>query len=45
MIVGDPEEWKARFITLDERLLSRILHVWPTCVALLSGQPDRKSVV
>jgi hypothetical protein len=44
MIVGDPEEWKARFITLDERLLSRILHVWPTCVALLSGQPDEDTI-
>src|SRR5258707_1312512 len=44
MIVGDPHAWKARFVTLDERLLSRILHVWPTCVALLPGQPEEDTI-
>ncbi len=44
MIVGDPHAWKARFITLDERMLSRILHVWPTCVARLPGQPDEDTI-
>jgi hypothetical protein len=44
MIVGDPHVWKARFITLDERLLSRILHVWPPCVALLPGQPEENCI-
>jgi hypothetical protein len=44
VIVGDPTAWKARFITLDERLLSRILHVWPACMALLPGQPEEDTV-
>lgn len=44
MIVGDPHAWKARFITLDERLLSRILHLWPACVALLPGQPEEDTI-
>jgi len=44
MIVGDAQEWKTRFITLDERLLSRILHVWPICVARISGQPEEDAI-
>ena len=44
MIVGDPHLWKARFITLDERLLRRIRHVWPDCVALLPGQPEEDDI-
>jgi hypothetical protein len=40
MIAGDPYAWKAHFITLDERFLSRVLLVWPACVALLAGQPE-----
>ncbi|WP_434722342.1 hypothetical protein [Mesorhizobium sp. RIZ17] len=44
MIVGDPHAWKARFVTLDERLLSRILHVWPACMALLPGQPEEDTI-
>lgn len=44
MIVGDPRAWKARFITLHERLLSRILHLWPACVVLLPGQPEEDTI-
>jgi hypothetical protein len=44
MIVGNPYAWKARFITLDERLLRRILHLWPACVALLPGQPEEDTI-
>ena len=44
MVVGDPEYWKDRFVTLDERLLRRVLHVWPACIALLPGQPEEDSV-
>jgi hypothetical protein len=40
MIAGDPHDWKDRFITVDDRLLQRILHLWPACVALLPGQPE-----
>jgi len=44
MILGDPHEWKDRFITLDERLLARILHIWPVCLALLPGQPEEDKI-
>ncbi|WP_024882295.1 hypothetical protein [Methylosinus sp. LW3] len=44
MTLGDAHEWKARFISLDERLLRRILHVWPTCLALLPEQPEEDSI-
>lgn len=44
MIVGDPQEWKDRFITLDERLLQRILLLWPACLALLPGQPEEDTI-
>lgn len=44
MIVGDPHAWKARFITLHERLLSRILHLWPACVVVLPGQPEEDTI-
>ncbi len=44
MIVGDPRAWTARFVTLQERLLRRILHVWPACVALLPGQPEEDTI-
>jgi hypothetical protein len=40
MIIGNPDAWKSRFIRLDERMLSRILHVWPACMALLPNQPE-----
>jgi hypothetical protein len=44
MIVGDPHEWKGRFVTLDERLLGCILRLWPACVALLPGQPEEDTI-
>jgi hypothetical protein len=44
MVVGDPHDWLDRFVTLDERLLDRILHVWPVCVALLPGQPAEDAI-
>jgi hypothetical protein len=44
MIVGDPRDWKDRFITVDDRLLQRILHLWPSCVALLPGQPEEDAI-
>jgi hypothetical protein len=44
MVVGDPHEWLDRFITLDERLLERILRVWPVCVGLLPGQPEEDTI-
>ncbi|MGH6681823.1 MAG: hypothetical protein ACREDL_23465 [Bradyrhizobium sp.] len=44
MVVGDVADWADRFISLDERFLERITVVWPTCVALLPGQPTEDSI-
>ena len=44
MMIGDPRDWKDRFITIDERLLRRVLHVWPACVRLLPGQPEEDTI-
>ena len=40
MIQGDPHEWTARFRSVDQRLLERILEVWPKCLAVLPLQPE-----
>jgi hypothetical protein len=37
--LGDLKDWTSRFRTLDERLLERILAVWPKCLAVLPCQP------
>jgi hypothetical protein len=44
MVVGDPNVWRNRFVSFDERLLARILHVWPICVGLLPGQPEENDI-
>ncbi|HEX4757309.1 MAG TPA: hypothetical protein VH308_04970 [Terracidiphilus sp.] len=44
MVVGDPHAWRDRFVSFDERVLSRILHVWPVCVGLLPGQPEEDDI-
>jgi hypothetical protein len=44
MVVGDPADWKTRFITFDERVLVRILAIWPKCIALLPGQPEEDDI-
>jgi hypothetical protein len=44
MVLGDPQHWKDRFVTLDERFLGRILHHWPSCIALMPGQPEEDTI-
>jgi hypothetical protein len=44
MAIGDPQDWADHFITVDERLLGRIIHIWPACIALLPGQPDEDAI-
>ena len=39
MLVGDVRAWAEKFVTFDDRLLERIVAVWPACMALLPGQP------
>jgi hypothetical protein len=44
MMLGDPQSWRQRLISLDERILERILFVWQRCVARLPGQPEEDIV-
>jgi hypothetical protein len=44
MTLGDPQNWRRRLISLDERILERILYVWQLCVARLPGQPGEDEV-
>jgi hypothetical protein len=44
MMRGDPQNWRQRLISLDERILERILFVWQRCVARLPGQPEEDEV-
>jgi hypothetical protein len=44
MTLGDPQNWRRRLISLDERILERILFVWQRCVARLPGQPEEDQV-
>lgn len=40
MKVGDTSSWAAHFTTIDERLIARIIALWPQCLALLPASPE-----
>ncbi|UPT63345.1 MAG: hypothetical protein M0D54_01910 [Hyphomonadaceae bacterium JAD_PAG50586_4] len=40
MLVGDPSQWASRFVSTDDRLLARIVAVWPACQAALPANAD-----
>jgi len=40
MVVGDPSYWASRFISIDDRLLNRIVAVWPQCLSVLPPGPE-----
>jgi hypothetical protein len=44
MMLGDPRAWKRRLVTLDERILQRVLSVWSGCVGRLQGQPEEDDI-
>lgn len=44
MLLGDAENWAARFASLDDRILDRIAVVWPTLLGLLPGQPNEDTI-
>ena len=44
MLVGDPQEWAARFRTLDLRFLERVIAVWPRCLAVLPDNPHEDTI-
>jgi len=44
MLVGDAAAWATRFTTFDERFLERVIEVWPSCAAVLPGQPEEDAI-
>ena len=43
-VVGDPAMWADRFRSLDIQFLQCVVAVWPTCLAVLPGQPDEDTI-
>lgn len=39
MVVGNPSYWASRFISIDDRLLARIVALWPQCLSILPPSP------
>lgn len=39
MIPGNPQAWAEKFKSADQRLIERILFVWPQCLLILPSQP------
>jgi hypothetical protein len=44
MTVGDAIEWQRHFVSVDQRLLARIVVVWPGCLAVLPAQPTEDQI-
>lgn len=44
MVVGDPDYWVRRFTSIDERLLARIIELWPKCLAVLPASPEEDMI-
>ena len=44
MVLGDPGVWAARFRTLDDRFLERVVAVWPRCLKVLPENPDEDMI-
>lgn len=44
MVVGDPSEWASHFTSIDERLMARIIALWPQCLAVLPVNPDEDTI-
>jgi hypothetical protein len=40
MTFGNPEAWASRFRSIDQRLMERVVEVWPQCLSLLPEQPE-----
>lgn len=44
MVVGDPSEWASHFHSIDERLMGRIVALWPQCLAVLPPSPEEDKI-
>jgi len=40
MVLGDLQFWSKQVLSADERILERIVSVWPACLKVLPGQPE-----
>lgn len=40
MVVGDPSQWADHFTSIDDRLLGRIIALWPQCLTVLPQSPE-----
>lgn len=44
MVVGDPSYWVRHFTSIDDRLLARIIAVWPQCLSVLPPSPEEDTI-
>lgn len=44
MVVGDPSYWVSHFTSIDDRLLARIVAVWPQCLSVLPPSPEEDTI-
>ncbi len=44
MVVGDPSHWVNHFTSIDDRLLARIVAVWPQCLSVLLPDPEEDTI-
>jgi hypothetical protein len=44
MVVGDPSEWANHFNSIDERLMARIVALWPQCLTVLPANPEEDKI-
>ncbi|MBL8500635.1 MAG: hypothetical protein JNL77_08670 [Nitrosomonas sp.] len=44
MMVGNPSEWANNFTSIDERLMARIVALWPQCLAVLPVNPEEDKI-
>lgn len=44
MVLGDATDWSASFVSVDERILRRIVAVWPQCLSVLSANPTEDTI-
>lgn len=40
MVAGDPSFWANRFTSIDDRLIARIVALWPQCLSILPPSPE-----
>ncbi len=44
MVIGDPGYWASQFRSIDDRLLARIIALWPQCLSVLPDSPEEDEI-